>query len=152
MNAGHSGVMAKASKTSKKVSKASEASKGAKNKHANATSFNSETAKAAQLKSRESRKRNTSLRKWAEFYGKQHIAMPMPDGGKEETTWDGAVIVGLYRRAMSGDTNAAKYLAELSGQNPEQTLNINANVKTKREPDMTPEEAARFVAELNKHI
>ena len=141
--------MAKVSKTSKAASKAS---KESKSKHANATSFNSETAKKAQLKSRESLKRNRSLRKWAEFYGKQHISMPMPEGGKEDTTWDGAVIVGMYRSAMAGDSWAAKYLADLTGQSPEQVLNVNANVKTKREPDMTPEEAARFVAELNKHI
>lgn len=144
--------MEKESKTSKASSAKATGGKGTKSKHANATSFNSETAKAAQLKSRESRKRNTSMRKWAEFYGKQHISMPMPDGGKEDTTWDGAVVVGLFRRAMSGDTNAAKYIAELRGEAPEQTLNINANVKSKREPEMTPEEAARFVAELNKHI
>ena len=92
------------------------------------------------------------MREWAKFYGAQHIAIKNPQGVEEDATWDGAVVVGLYKSAMAGDSKAAKMLADLKGESPEQVLNVNANVKTKREPDMTPEEAARFVAELNKHI
>lgn len=143
--------MTKEENTSNASKTTSKASKGGK-KHANATSFNSETAKAAQKKSRESLKRNRSMREWAKFYGAQHIKLKNPQGVEEDATWDGAVVVGLYKSAMAGDSKAAKMIADLKGESPEQVLNVNANVNTKREPDMTPEQAARFVAELNKHI
>ncbi|MBR3647111.1 MAG: hypothetical protein IKN59_01810 [Paludibacteraceae bacterium] len=117
----------------------------------NATSFNSETAKIAQKKSRESLRRNRSLREWARFYGKQNIKIEIPDSDeKEKATWDGAVIVGLYRRAMQGDHNAAKLLAELGGQAPEQNVNVTASVKQERE--LTAEEAAAFYTALDKKI
>lgn len=116
-----------------------------------ASLFNSETAKEANRKSRESARRNKSLREWAKFYGKQLISVEIPESNeKEKSTWDGAVVVGLYKRAMQGDHNAAKLLAELGGQAPEQNVNVNANVRQER--DLSPEEAAEFIAELNKKI
>lgn len=118
----------------------------------NATSFNSKTAKEANKKSRESARRNRSLREWAKFYGKQHITLKTPEGKDEQATWDGAVVVGLYRKAMSGDTSAAKLLADLTGQTPAQNLNVTATAKVKHEADLSPKEAAEFIAELDKHI
>ena len=76
----------------------------------------------------------------------------MPEGGKEDATWDGAIVVGLYRKAMSGDTSAAKLLADLTGQTPAQNVNITADAKVKHEAELSPKEAAEFIAELDKHI
>lgn len=118
----------------------------------NATSFTSETAKAANKKSRESARRNRSMREWAKFYGKQQISLKMPDGGEEKATWDGAVIIGLYRKAMTGDAQAAKLIADYTGQTPAMEANVNVKGNLKREPDLTPQEAAEFIAELSKRI
>ena len=135
-----------------KKSKTEAAKATPKKSKRNATSFNSKTAKEANKKSRESARRNRSLREWAKFYGKQHISLPMPEGGKEDATWDGAIVVGLYRKAMSGDTSAAKLLADLTGQTPAQNVNITADAKVKHEAELSPKEAAEFIAELDKHI
>lgn len=120
----------------------------------NATSFTSETAKEANRKSREAARKNRSLREWAKFYGRQKISVHMPDGSKEDATWDGAVIVGLFRRAIAGDPQAAKLLADYQGQTPAQQIDVKANVRgaMKHETNMTPQEAAEFIAELNKRI
>lgn len=143
--------MAKVAKTSKASKTASKASKGGK-KHANATSFNSETAKAAQKKSRESLKRNRSLREWAKFYGAQHITLKNPQGVEEDATWDGAVVVGLYKSAMAGDSKAAKMLADLKGESPAEKIEVKGTCKVRHETNMTPQEAAVFIAELDKRI
>lgn len=74
----------------------------------------------------------------------------MPSGDKIDATWDGAVVVGLYKSAMSGDSKAAKFLADITGQSPAQQVEMTAKVK--HEADMTPQEAAEFIAELKKHI
>lgn len=136
------------------MAKAKDTSKSKPKGKRNATSFTSETAKAANKKSRESARRNRSMKEWAKFYGAQHIKLPMPDKTEIDATWDGAVVVGLYRSAMAGNAKAAKFLAELSGQAPAQQIEANVNLKgkVKTEKDLSPEEAARFVAELNKHI
>ncbi len=136
-------------KTSKTEAKAKATPKKSKR---NATSFNSKTAKEANKKSRESARRNRSLREWAKFYGKQHIKLKNPQGKEEDATWDGAIVVGLYRKAMSGDTSAAKLLADLTGQSPAQQIEVSGTAKVKHEHDMTPAEAAEFIKELKTKI
>lgn len=143
--------MTKGAKTSKASKTASKGTK-AKSKHANATSFNSETAKAAQKKSRESLKRNRSMREWAKFYGAQHITLKNPQGVEEDATWDGAVVVGLYKSAMAGDSKAAKMLADLKGESPAEKIEVKGTCKVRHETNMTPQEAAEFIAELDKRI
>lgn len=134
-----------------KAKETSESKKAQKKKRkANKTSFTSETAKKAQKASCESRKRNCSLKEWAKFYGKQHITLQMPDKSKVDATWDGAVVVGLYRSAMAGDSKAAKFIADITGQSPAQQVEVKAQVK--HEADLTPKEAAEFIAELDKRI
>ena len=135
-------------KTSKKEAKEKATPKKSKR---NATSFNSKTAKEANKKSRESARRNRSLREWAKFYGKPFPSQP-PQGKEEDATWDGAIVVGLYRKAMSGDTSAAKLLADLTGQSPAQQIEVSGTAKVKHEHDMTPAEAAEFIKELQTKI
>lgn len=77
----------------------------------------------------------------------------MPDKSTEATTWDGAVVIGMFRAAMNGDTKAAQTLAKLTGQMDEQVnvnANVNANVKAER--NLTPEESKQFLEELNARI
>lgn len=114
--------------------------------------FTTETAKAASKKSRESARRNKSLREWAKFYGKQQISVKLPDEeNKTQVTWDGAVIISLYKRAMTkGDTQAAKLLAELSGQAPEQNVNITANIATRK--SLSVQEARDLLDNIEKEI
>lgn len=119
-------------------------------KKKNRTSFTSETAKAANKKSRESARKNKTLRDWAKFYGKQAIKIENAEGEEETTTWDGAVVVSMYKAAWSGDTKAAKLLTEINGQAVEQTVNVKAQVEAhvKAERELTAQEAAEFMREL----
>lgn len=114
--------------------------------------FTPETAKAASKKSRESARRNKSLREWAKFYGKQQISIKLPnEEDKTQVTWDGAVIVALYKRAIiKGDHNAAKLLADLSGQTPEQNVNITANIATRK--SLSVQEARDLLDNIEKEI
>lgn len=123
-------------------------------KKKNRTSFTSETAKAANKKSRESARRNKTLRDWAKFYGKMAIKIENAEGDEETTTWDGAVVVSMYKAAWGGDTKAAKLLTEITGQLAEQTVNVKAQVDAhvKAEKELTAEEAAEFIAELSKRM
>lgn len=82
--------------------------------------------------------------------GKMQITMQMPDGTKEQTTWDGAIVVSAYRLAIAGDDKARKFIGLLNGQLDEPTLKIEAKVR--KEPDLTPEEAADFIARLKEQI
>ena len=74
----------------------------------------------------------------------------MPDKTKTDATWDGAVVIGLYRAAMQGDTKAAAMIAKLTGQEVDETIKVDAKVKNERE--LTPEEAAEFIAALKTKI
>ena len=116
------------------------------------TSFNSETAKEANKKSREAARRHKTFREWAKTLGKQLIKVELADGESIKTTWDGAVIIGTYKAAMNGDTKAAKLLVEVTGQAVEPTLNVNAKVTNTNEKQLTAKEAADFIAELSKLI
>lgn len=123
-------------------------------KKKNRTSFTSETAKLANKKSRESARRNKSLRDWAKFYGKQAIKIENAEGDEETTTWDGAVVVSMYKAAWGGDTKAAKLLTEITGQSVEQTVNVKAQVDAhvKAEKELTAQEAAEFMRELETRM
>lgn len=119
-------------------------------KHTNKGQFTRETAKEMQKKSREAAIRNRKWREYVKALGKQQIEIGMPDGTKQKTTWDGAIVVSAYRLAIAGDDKSRKFIGMLNGQLEEPTLKIEAKVKS--EPDMTPEEAANFIAELEKRI
>lgn len=79
-------------------------------------------------KARRERKR---LRELAEIIANEPINTKMPDGTSRNSTFGEAVIIGQYREAMKGKTEAAKFLATLLGdfvEKKEETL--KAEVKT----------------------
>jgi hypothetical protein len=119
-------------------------------KHTKKGQITRETAKEMQKKSREAAVRNRKWREYVKALGKMEITMQMPDGSKQKTTWDGAVVVSAYRLAIAGDDKARKFIGMLNGQLDEPTLKVEAKVKHER--DMSPEEAADFIAQLKQRI
>lgn len=111
--------------------------------------FNSETGKAANKKSRESARRNKAWREYVRILGKEQISIAMPDGSTNRTTWDGAIIVKAYNQAIHGDDKARQFIGKLNGQ-LDDTQKIDMRVKSDKQ--LSPEEAAEFIAELNKRI
>ena len=119
-------------------------------KHTNKGQFTKDTAKEAQKKSRVAAVRNRKWREYVKALGKLEITLTMPDGSKQKTTWDGAIVVSAYRLAIAGDDKSRKFIGMLNGQLEEPTVKVEAKVK--HEAEMTPKEAAEFIAELEKRI
>ena len=76
-----------------------------------------ETARNGGIASGEARRRKRTLKEIAEILADKHIAMPQPDGTTKDMTYDVALIQTMYRNAITkGDTQAAKFLANLLGE------------------------------------
>ena len=67
------------------------------------------------LASGEARRERKRLRELAEIIANETISITMPDGSKRSTTFSEALIIGQYRGAMKGKTEAAKFLATIMG-------------------------------------
>ena len=67
------------------------------------------------LASGEARRERKRLRELAEIIANETISTTMPDGSKRSTTFSEALIIGQYREAMKGKTEAAKFLATIMG-------------------------------------
>lgn len=83
------------------------------------------------IASGEARRERKRLRELAEIIANEPINTTMPDGTRRNSTFGEAVIIGQYREAMKGKTEAAKFLATLLGdfvEKKEETL--KAEVKT----------------------
>lgn len=90
-----------------------------------------EIARSGGIASGEARRERKRLRELAEIIANETISTTMPDGSKRSTTFSEALIIGQYREAMKGKTEAAKFLATLLGdfvEKKEETL--KAEVKT----------------------
>ena len=87
------------------------------------------------IASGEARRERKRLRELAEIIANETISTTMPDGSKRSTTFSEALIIGQYREAMKGKTEAAKFLATIMGdfvEKKEET--VKAEVKT-ADPD-----------------
>lgn len=90
-----------------------------------------EIATAGGIASGKARRRKRTLRELAEILAERKVAMPQLGGGTEEMTYDVAMIQRQYQKAIDeGDTQAAKYLTNLLGEENvlQQTINVY-NVK-----------------------
>ena len=67
------------------------------------------------LASGEARRERKRLRELAEIIANETISTTMPDGSKRSTTFSEALIIGQYREAMKGKTEAAKFIATIMG-------------------------------------
>ena len=81
------------------------------------TSEARELGRKGGIASGESRRRNRTLRELAQIISEKKVNMPMPDGTKEEMTYDAALVQSMYQKAVTrGDTKAAKFIATLLGE------------------------------------
>ena len=90
-----------------------------------------EIARQGGIASGESKRERKRLRELAEIIANETISTTMPDGSKRSTTFSEALIIGQYREAMKGKTEAAKFLATIMGdfvEKKEET--VKAEVKT----------------------
>lgn len=90
-----------------------------------------EIARAGGIASGEARRRKRTLRQIAEMLADETLPVPQPDGSTKTLTYDVAMIQRQYQKAIAeGDTQAAKFLANLLGEENvlQQTINVY-NVK-----------------------
>ena len=91
----------------------------------------SEQAAAAGRKggiaSGESRRAHKTYREIAQALRDELVEVKMPNGAKREIPLDEAVMLGLYRKALSGDHNAVKLLLEIQGEY-QNSLDLSAHV------------------------
>ena len=90
-----------------------------------------ENGRKGGIASGESKRERKRLRELAEIIANETISTTMPDGSKRSTTFSEALIIGQYREAMKGKTEAAKFLATIMGdfvEKKEET--VKAEVKT----------------------
>ena len=90
-----------------------------------------EIATAGGKASGEARRRKRTLRQIAEMLADETLPVPQPDGTTKTLTYDVAMIQRQYQKAIAdGDTQAAKYLTNLLGEEnvSQQTINVY-NVK-----------------------
>lgn len=86
----------------------------------------SRIAKMGNKASQEARKKKKQMREFAEFFGAMGIEVKLPDGRKQKTTFDGAVVFAQYQKAIrEGNTKAAAFLAQLKGE-MEQNINVTS--------------------------
>lgn len=77
------------------------------------------------------------------------VEVRMPDGKKREIPLDEAVMLGLYRKALTGDHNAVKLLLEIQGEY-QNSLDLSAHVDTPSVIVGDDETAAKLKAILNR--
>lgn len=90
-----------------------------------------EIARRGGIASGEARRRKRTLREIAEMLADETISVPQPDGASKVQTYDVAMIQRQYQKAIvEGDTNAAKFITNLLGEEvlQQQTINVY-NVK-----------------------
>lgn len=57
------------------------------------------------------------MREWAEVFGSMPFKVRNADGSESDTDYDGAIVAGLYQKAIQEqDVRAAEFLAKLTGQ------------------------------------
>lgn len=86
-----------------------------------------EIARRGGKASGEARRRKRTLREIAEMLADESISVPQPDGSSKMLTYDVAMIQRQYQKAIAeGDTNAAKFLTNLLGEEviQQQTINV----------------------------
>ena len=92
---------------------------------------NREKAAAAGRKggvaSGEAKRAHKTYREIAQALRDELVEVRMPDGKKKELPLDEAVMLGLYRKALSGDHNAVKLLLEIQGEY-QNSLDLSAHV------------------------
>ena len=86
------------------------------------------------IASGESKRQKRTLKEIAQMLADEKIQMPQPDGTTKELTYDVALIQTMYRNAITkGDTQAAKFLANLLGEEQlaaQQVIVYNVNKDT----------------------
>ena len=101
------------------------------------------------LASGEARRERKRLRELAEIIANETISTTMPDGSKRSTTFSEALIIGQYREAMKGKTEAAKFLATIMGdfvEKKEET--VKAEVSTEDPYADMPIESQERIAKV----
>ena len=101
------------------------------------------------LASGEARRERKRLRELAEIIANEPISTTMPDGSKRSTTFSEALIIGQYREAMKGKTEAAKFLATIMGdfvEKKEET--VKAEVSTEDPYADMPIESQERIAKV----
>ena len=107
-----------------------------------------ENARKAGRASGKARKERSNLR--AAFKELLAIKDKSPKDPKRQITGAEALALAMYDKAMQGNVNACKLIAEITG---EYKQDIKAEIKTDvQEQQMTPQEAAEFIRELEKRI
>lgn len=99
---------------------------------------------------------NNALRRQRKTYREIALALRdelvevrMPDGKKREIPLDEAVMLGLYRKALTGDHNAVKLLLEIQGEY-QNSLDLSAHVDAPSVIVGDDETAAKLKAILNR--
>lgn len=76
-----------------------------------------ENGRKGGIASGEAKRKRKTLRELAELIGQKTVDMPMPNGTTEKMQYDAAMIQRQYQKAiLEGDTQAAKFLANLLGE------------------------------------
>lgn len=83
--------------------------------------------KGAAVTNQKRRERKT-YREIANALRDERIEIRKPDGSKAEVYFDEAVVLGLFRKAMAGDHNAAKLLLEVQGEY-QNSLDLSGSVE-----------------------
>lgn len=92
------------------------------------------------LASAQSRQRKMSLKAIAKALADEKVMMPMADGKIEQVTYDVALVLSQYRKAIiDGDTRSATFIAELLGELKQRVEleggGIQINVRTAEQAD-----------------
>lgn len=111
-----------------------------------------ENARKAGLASGKARKERSNLRSAL----KELLAAKSesPKDPKKQVTGAEMLALTLFDKAMQGNVNAFKLLAEITGEYKQEIqAEIKGDIKSDmQERQMTPQEAAEFLRELEKHI
>ena len=78
-------------------------------------------------------KEEKKMRQWAKILGELPAKITAEDGTEMEADNFGKVIAAQFEKAKKGDTQAAKFLADLMGE-MEQTQNLNIGGQQDGEP------------------
>lgn len=94
-----------------------------------------EIARKGGIASGEARRAKRTYREIAQMLAEKRIDIKNPDGSVDKATYDVAVVDAQYRKAITkGDTNAARFLSELTGDLATQgTSETNIIVKSEDE-------------------
>lgn len=95
------------------------------------------------------RRERKTYREIANALRDERLTVRMPDGKKTEVYFDEAVVLGLYRKAMAGDHNAAKLLLEVQGEY-QNSLDLSGSVATPSVVVGNNETAAKLREILNR--